>query len=398
MKNKPFPAFFVSAMILAITLILCGCKSETTPVILEPSFDAEGRPIICLWAEGSQEEEAALSQLAAGYNALPDRKATVQLQFIRSGTFDPGIVSRYAEAYAAGEYQGFDIIAGAGSDFQKIAAACGNDENAFPEIDRAKLSNIKNIKMAPSTLGSRLVPYRGNWVVFAYDSAKVSQPPQTWEELTKWIGENPGRFTYCDPNFGDAGSAFLTVGLYRLMQAPEAFSNPADPKWAEQADAGFEWLKEIHPNLYASGGRIQYPTKDLGSLDLLSSGEVWLAPVWADDVLRGLDQKTLPETIKMYQMTDYLLPGSVSSLGICATTANPDACYDFINYVLSPEGQQLLVKTLKAIPAVDLSTLEQTPDVAALAGLDPTSLYTMDPGDNANRYRNRWSDEIATIG
>lgn len=398
MEKKAFPAFIAPVLILAMAVSLWGCKSETAPVILEPSFDAEGRPIINLWAEGSQEEEAALGQLTASYNALPDRKATVQLQFIRSGTFDKGLASRYAEAYSAGEYQGFDIIAGTGSVFQKIAAVCGNDENAFPEIDRTKLPNIENVKMVSSALGGRLVPYCGNWVVFAYDSAKVPQPPRTWEELEKWIGENPGRFTYCDPNFGSSGNAFLTVALHRLMQDPEAFADPSHPKWAEQTDAGFDWLKAIHPNLYASGGRIQYPTKDLGSLDLLSSGEVWLAPVWTDDVLRGLDQKTLPETIKMFQMTDYLLPGSDSDLAICATTVHSDACYDFINYVISPAGQQLLVKELKAFPAVDSATLEQTADVAAVADLDPAALYGMDTGDNKNQYRSRWTDEIATIG
>lgn len=394
MKKKSFLAFLASVLILAMILGLCGCKSEAAPVILEPSFDEAGRPIIYLWAEGSQDDEMGLEKLIESYNALPDRKATVQLQFVRSGSFDAGISSRYADAYGSGEYQGFDIIAASDSAFQKIITACGNNDNAFLEADPAKIPNLADVKMVSALPGGRHVPYCGNWVVFAFDSAKLPQPPLTWEELSAWIEKNPGRFTYCDPNFGGAGDAFVTVSLHRLMGDPEVFSDPADPKWAAQADAGFDWLKAIHPNLYSSGGRIYYPTKDLGSLDLLSSGEVWLVPVWADDVLRGLDQKTLPETVKMYQMTDHLLPGSVSSFGICSTTVNSDACCDFIQYAISPQGQQLLMRELKVIPAVDPATL----DASALADLDPADLQAMDAGDNKNLYHSRWTEEIATIG
>ncbi|MBQ3487304.1 MAG: hypothetical protein IJA71_03360, partial [Clostridia bacterium] len=64
----------------------------------------------------------------------------------------------------------------------------------------------------------------------------------------------------------------------------------------------------------------------------------------------------------------------------------------------SVQGQQLLVGSLKTIPAVDPAALEQTAEVAALAGLDGVPLFIMDAGDNENSYRGRWSDQIATIG
>ena len=209
---------------------------------------------------------------------------------------------------------------------------------------------------------------------------------------------NPGRFTYCDPDFGDAGNAFFTVALHRLMDDPAAFTEPADPKWAERADAGFQWLTKIHPSLYASGGRIQYPAKDMAALELLSSGEIWIVPAMVDDVLRGLDQQTLPATVKICQLADYALPGSDMDMAICATTHAADGCYDFLSFVLSVQGQQLLVGSLKTIPAVDPAALEQTAEVAALAGLDGVPLFIMDAGDNENSYRGRWSDQIATIG
>ena len=390
----------ILALVLAIlmTLTLCACKSEAAPTVIEPSFDAEGRPVIHLWVEGSQEEEAAFNELIALYNARSDRKSTVQLQFIRSGIFDAGISARYGEAYAAGEYRGFDIIVGSASGFQKTVATCGGNEEALLAIDASMLPNLANAKMQPSVYADRLVAYRGNSVVFAYDSAKVGQVPQTWDELTDWILANPGRFTYCDPDFGDTGNAFLTVGLHRLMGDPAAFTEPSDPKWTQLTDPGFQWLTQIHPALYASGGRIQYPAKDMAALELLSSGEVWMVPAMVDDVLRGLDQKTLPGSVKILQMTDCMLPGYDMDMAICATTHSADGCYDFLNFILSTEGQQLLVDKLKTIPAVDPATLEQTAAVAALKSLDPEALFIMDAGNNKNDYRSRWSEEIATIG
>lgn len=389
--------FLALVLVFVMLLGLCGCKSETSPEIIEAAFDEAGRPVVNLWVEGSQEEEMAFTELAEAYNALPDRKATVQLRFLRSGVFDAGISARYSEAYAAGEYRGFDIIAGDPSGFRKIVAACGSEE-ALAAVDPGKLPNLAGAKLQPSVYPDRLVAYRANSAVFAYDSAKVPQPPRTWEELSQWIMANPGRFTYSDPDFGDAGNAFLTVALHRLMGDPAAFTDPANGKWVGQTDAGFAWLKELHPGLYASGGRIQYPAKDIAALELLSSGEVWMVPAMVDDVLRGLDQQTLPATVKLCQLTDYALPGSDTDMAICATTHSADGCYDFLNFVLSAQGQQLLVASLKTIPAVDPAALEQTAEVIALGGLEPGSLFLMDAGDNAARYRSRWSEEIATIG
>lgn len=391
------PKFLALVLVFVMLLGLCGCKSETAPEVIEAAFDEAGRPVVNLWVEGSQEEEMAFTELAEAYNALPDRKATVQLRFLRSGVFDAGISARYSEAYAAGEYRGFDIIVGDPSGFMKTVAACGSEE-ALAVIDPGKLPNLAGAKLQPSVYPDRLVAYRANSAVFAYDSAKIPQPPQTWEELSQWIMANPGRFTYSDPDFGDAGNAFLTVALHRLMGDPAAFTDPANGKWIGQTDPGFAWLAQIHPSLYASGGRIQYPAKDIAALELLSSGEVWMVPAMVDDVLRGLDQQTLPATVKLCQLTDYALPGSDTDMAICATTHAADGCYDFLNFVLSTQGQQLLVASLKTIPAVDPAALEQTAEVTALGGLEPSSLFLMDAGDNAARYRSRWSEEIATIG
>ena len=164
-------------------------------------------------------------------------------------------------------------------------------------------------------------------------------------------------------------------------------------------DAGFAWLEEIHPYTYTSGGHIQYPVKNQGSLDLLASGEAWLIPAWADNVLKGLSEGTLPSTVKMYQMSDLSLTGTDVDIGICAKTPHADACYDFINFVISAEGQKLLVEFMKAVPVIDASTMEQTPDVVAVTELNPAAFNIVQTGsENDSYYKQRWAEDIATLG
>ena len=137
--------------------------------------------------------------------------------------------------------------------------------------------------------------------------------------------------------------------------------------------------------------------KNQGSLDLLASGEVYLIPAWADNVLKGLSEKTLPDTVKMYQMTDLSLSGTDVDIAICANTPYADACYDFINFVISAEGQKKLVEFMKAVPVIDASTMEQTPDVVAVTELNPAAFNILSTGNNDKEYKTRWLNEIAPL-
>lgn len=389
----------VLALLMVLSMAACGAKEEPTTQAGGEKTEGGELPTITIWSTGSQNVADTFNELIKLYNAKPERKANVELQFILSGSGEQGLSNRYGAAWKADKYDNFDMIAENGSSFQGIIYECGEDESAFLDIDTSKLPNYANVKMTPSIYANKLVPYRGTTVVFAYDSAKLPEPPQTWDELTEWIKANPGRFTYNDPDTGGAGGSFLTCALYRLIDDPDAFTNASDPKYQDMVDAGFAWLEEIHPYTYTSGGHIQYPVKNQGSLDLLASGEAWLIPAWADNVLKGLSEGTLPSTVKMYQMSDLSLTGTDVDIGICAKTPYADECYDFINFVISAEGQKLLVEFMKAVPVIDASTMEQTPDVVAVTELNPAAFNIVQTGsENDSYYKQRWAEDIATLG
>ena len=99
----------------------------------------------------------------------------------------------------------------------------------------------------------------------------------------------------------------------------------------------------------------------------------------------------------MYQMTDLSLSGTDVDIAICANTPYADECYDFINFVISAEGQKKLVEFMKAVPVIDASTMEQTPDVVAVTELNPAAFNILSTGNNDKEYKNRWLNEIAPL-
>lgn len=288
------------------------------------------------------------------------------------------------------------MIAENGGVFQSYVDEAGS-EDVLLNIDTTKLSNLSLVQMQPVILKDKLVPYRGTTVVFAYNSEKVPNPPQTWDELVTWIKANDGRFAYNTPDSGGAGAGFVRTAIYRLIEDQSArMSN--DEKWAASWDAGYAWLADIHPYLYKSGGHVQYPTKNQGALDVLISEEIWMTPAWADQVMTQKEAGTMSENIKMYQLTDGALSGSDVDIAIPSIGSHVDECYDFINFVISPEGQQILVDQMKAVPVIDSALLEQTASVAAVSALNPSEFAFLSIGALGDLINTRWAEDIATLG
>lgn len=392
------------ALIMSLSLAACGGSGgqnaappsqggSDTP----PADTGTGEiPTVNFWTTGSQNVGDVFAEVIKAYNAKEDRACNVDLQFVLSGSGDASMSSRYAAAYITGKDTSFDMMAGNGTDFMGYINECGSDE-AFLDLDTSKMPNYSLLQMKPCVYDKKLVPYRGTTVVFSYDSAKLPNPPQTWDELAQWVKDNPGRFTYNDPSTGGAGQAFVYNAIYRLIDDPDAFTNAGDEKYLDMYDDGFAWLADIHPHLYTTGGHIQYAVKNQGALDLLASGEVDMVPAWADGTLDAIEMGTLPDTVKMYQLSDLSLTGTDCDMAICATSQHPDACYDFMNYVISPEAQQIFVEVMKAVPVISASELEQTDAVKAVSALNPADFNILSLGSNGSVIKERWSEDIATL-
>lgn len=383
----------LSAVMLAACLTGCGGKAGDSG----NSGDAGsgGKKAVSLWATGSDNVREIFEALVSDFNTNSEYAGQyeVTLQFMLSGTGAQTLADMLAAASKAGQTNtDYDIVDLSGDDLSKLVYLIGQEQ--FVKLDSSKIPNAASVEAKSSIATDYCQPYRGTTVILAYDSAKVPTPPATMDELVAWMKANPGRFAYNTPGTGGAGDSFARSSVYNFL--PEEAFTSDDEKWIGEWDEGFNFLKEIHPYIYSSGGSVVYPNKNQGTLDLLNQGEIDMCPNWADMVLSQRASGEIKESIKITQI-DPALTGSLQSLVIPTFGSNTDGAYAFMNYMLSPAAQELMVKQMAAIPLIDASSMDMT-GYEDLQGLDVSNFRLQSIGGLSTSFNERWDSEIATIG
>lgn len=392
MRNKQMKQ--AGALLAAATLAvaaLAGCGAKTDTAGSAAAAGSGEKPVVTVWAGGSDNVRVQFEQQIAKFNSIQD-KYKAELQFITSGTGAQNLADRVIAAKKAGQTNtDYDVIELGGDEVTKYTEQGGDD--IFVPLDKSKIENIKNLKFKASFRDDLVVPYRGTTVVLAYNSETVPEPPKTAEELYQWIKDHPGRFAYNTPASGGAGGSFVLTSVYNFMK-PEALVS-TDPANEKDWDQGFNLLKELHPYMYQSSGKVVYPNKNQGTLDLLANKEVDMIPAWADMALSQMKQGTLPESIKITQI-EPSFTGSTVVLGIPSIGSDQEGAYAFINYMLSPDAQNIALDSMAAIPVIDFSLLD--PELTkSIEGLDIDEFRISSIGDLSTKLNERWDAEIGTL-
>lgn len=379
------------AGVMAAGMVGCGGSGSGEEA---SAGGGSGDNTVTIWATGSDNVRQIYETLIENFNNSEYAgDYTAELQFMLSGTGTQSLTDMLVAAQKANQKNtDYDLVDLSGDDLSKIVSQIG--EEAMVKLDDSKISNAEGVSAQSSVATDYVQPYRGTTVVLAYDSEKVANPPKTMDELVEWMKENPGRFAYNAPGTGGAGDSFARSSVYNFM--PEEAITSDDPTWEDQWDEGFDFLKEIHQYMYSSGGSIVYPNKNQGTLDLLNQGEIDMCPNWADMVLSQRADGTLKDTIKITQI-DPSFTGSLQSLAIPTFGSNEDGAYAFIDYMLSTEAQELMVKEMAAIPLVDTGDMDMT-GYEDLMDLDVSSFRIMSIGDLSTDFNARWDSEIGAIG
>jgi putative spermidine/putrescine transport system substrate-binding protein len=353
-----------------------------------------GAPEVNFWTSGSDNVRLIFEKLVDEFNKDPayNTKAFMKLQYMPSGGGNQTIMARLLAAYQSGQKNSTYDLAEFGESDGSAYLAEGGDQ-MFLKLDTSKIPNLKNVNARPSIGQEYFIGYRGTTVVIAYNSETVPNPPKTTAELTAWIKTHPGRFAYNSPDSGGAGGAFVTTGVYNFL--PKEALSSTDPKWKDQWGRGFDYLKEIHPYLYKSSGKVVYPNKNQGTLDLLASKEIDMAPAWADQSLTGIKTGTLPASIKIYQI-DPALTGSINILGIPSFGSQSEAAYAFIDFMLSPKAQNILLSEMAAIPLIPASLLNAN-DAATVKDLDVSAFRINTIGELGQELYRVWNETIAVL-
>jgi putative spermidine/putrescine transport system substrate-binding protein len=221
--------------------------------------------------------------------------------------------------------------------------------------DKISADNIPNLsKVDPAVMqqvGGYGVPYRGSSVVLAYNSKDVKNPPTTLDGLFAWIKAHPGKFTYNPPDTGGSGQNFVTAVLSTGISQDDlhTFQTSYDPSMEDQWAQGWKKLKDLGQYMYQGGF---YPKGNAGVLQLLGRDSIWMAPVWSDMGLSYLEQGLLPDSVKLEQL-DPPFAGGAAYIGIISDSPHKKADYAFLNWLLTPNTQALIIKEMNGYPGVE---------------------------------------------
>jgi putative spermidine/putrescine transport system substrate-binding protein len=310
----------------------------------------------------------------------------VKFIFSEHGTDDGTTLARIGAAVKGRHWPGIDLVDGG---LVTTMALAGLNQ----PVSKATAPNIKRVnKDLLVPVKGAAIPYRGSSVVLAYNSDKVKTPPKTLADLLAWIKANPGKFTYNSPNTGGSGYSFAEtvvdsfLDAATLKQMDQGYDQSLEPAWKQ----GLDFLHSLNKFMYGNG---VYPNGNAAVLTLLGQGQIWVAPVWSDQSLTALKTGQLGPNIKLTQISNPSFTGGAAYLAVPKTAKHKKVLYKFVNYILSPAAQQMIVDVMAGFPAIDIkymgdSIKQKFQDVSANT-LRPTYQTKM-----GNDFKAAWQQSV----
>lgn len=211
---------------------------------------------------------------------------------------------------------------------------------------------------AKSSLGvdveGYVMPMFHSQTALAYNPEYVKNPPKTFEELEKWVKANPGKFGYNGIKGGMSGVSFTVAWVYWWKSGEYekyAVTGPFEQSEVDSWEGAFKDLEEFNKNVTFTSGNV-------GTLDALNRGEIWMGPVWVDMFFTFMNEGKLDPNTRMI-LPDPGMPGQPMYFVIPKKAANPEAAKKFVDFVSSPKIQaSKIVQRFNWYPGIDGSHLE----------------------------------------
>ena len=187
---------------------------------------------------------------------------------------------------------------------------------------------------------------------------RCTNPPKTLDELLAWIKANPGQFTYNSPKSGGSGGAFVDdrAGQVRLAgraatQMTTGYHKALETKW----DQGFAGARSRSTR--TSTRRASTPTATTRSLQLLSAGQIAMAPVWSDQFITGQEPGRSQELSRPSRSTTRRSPAARPTSACPRARRTRTCAWKFTGFVLTPDEQAKIADKIAGYPAIPLSKL-----------------------------------------
>ena len=325
----------IAALLLFAALAHGQDHPESWPGILEK---ARGQTVYWnAWA-GDENTNAFIAWVAGRLRELHG----INLTHVKI-TLTSEAVSRVVAEKAAGRHSGgsIDLIWINGENFLSM-----KEQNLLFGPFTQKLPNFALVDVAakPTTVIDFTLPVDGlesPWrmaqVVYAYDSARLKNPPRSMPAMLAWARQNPGRITH--PRIRNfLGSTFLKQALYELMEEPKLLLQPvADPDFARLTAPLWRWYEALKPLMWRKGE--QFPETGPAMRQLLADGEIDIMISFnPNEATTAISKSILPQTVRTFVLEKGTI-GNTSFVAIPYNAANNEGAMVVANFLLSPESQ-----------------------------------------------------------
>ena len=219
----------------------------------------------------------------------------------------------------------------------------GPMKNVIPDADKLAPS-LWEVQEGVLTKGY-LTPFHRNQTGILYDPERVSNPPQTWEELEAWIDANPKKFGFCDPSKGGSGQSFVHTLIKETCGGLEKYKGDTDvvPEKVANWDQAWKWANDRED-------RLTFTVSNNDSITRINDGEMAMTFAWDDNVKDMMNKGNIFTRAKMY-IPEMGAAGGGDTLGLLKNSPHKAAGTLFIYHIGTREQQLKKFEMLGAYPA-----------------------------------------------
>lgn len=368
----------VSAMVL--TIGLGGCAGNGSGA----TSTSSGSSQLNVYANGDTNVQDLWSKtLIPGFEAAnPGVKIT--LQFDLHDENSSQVLAKLAAATQQKKDPGLDVVESLAQDAGQ-AGLLADPKTAVPNLAGVNPAIV-------AAAGTHAIPYRASSVLLAYNSDKVSSPPRSLDDLLAWIRANPGKFAYNSPKTGGSGGSFVTSVLDKYVPAGDrkAMTTGYHKELEKDWDPGWKTLAGLNPYVFQHG---VYPNGNNGTLQLLDSGQIWMAPVWSDQFLSGQQSGSIPKSVKVAQISNPTFTGGSTSIGVTSASSKQELAFQLCNWILEPAQQAAIAEKISGYPVISLSKLPAAVQ-KEFKDAKPDQLRADYNSDHNNDLQSLWDQKV----
>src|SRR5437867_11593893 len=181
--------------IIAALLVATACGGGPAPSAggsATPSAAAQDTELVFYSGGDTNVQDLHTKQIIPAFEKATGIKVT--FTFLEHGTGAQGIYDRIKAQSDAGKTQ-WDIDL-----WESDTGYYTRPDDLFLQVTDKDIANLGKVpKPTLDFVQNKAVPYRGSSVVLAYNADKVTNPPQTYDQLLDWIKANPASFASTEP-------------------------------------------------------------------------------------------------------------------------------------------------------------------------------------------------------